>query len=441
MIGKTMTLNELLNDYKEDIKRSFLMLCMGMVLWTASISFTGISSGVVAKTLFLLLSEFMRIVTLVSGLELCAPMTEQYETKQRPICLISSVLYYIGIAALAIRAVCDGMALGTGMFGSFLLLNNPVSVLAYFVFNIIIVFLYGAYSYMFYYSCNNKREKFISKQCVAMVIMLAICFCTEAVVFLFVGQYVPSMFVAGLFIIYSMKNVVEYKRSIEYHEEDYYNVLSPSHTKPAFVCDDEGRILFENTRAFVMRQTYKDKFIGRFLTDVFEITDYDKARLSDPKNTKPFEVYCTYKKEPNEMVLLVHHNIDKYGAIFSTEIEIGYAADFGTGSYTPTDKSTRDPDAYNTRIVLTDDELSDFRTKELIKMIEYQSKAYAEGKKEFFKFNLKGIRKAAQVLNLAALDELCGRINRELTFGEWKSLEPLLIELDRQYETLKFIVS
>ncbi|MDO4189031.1 MAG: hypothetical protein Q4D29_08570, partial [Lachnospiraceae bacterium] len=282
----------------------------------------------------------------------------------------------------------------------------------------------------------------ISRQCAIIVGIATTALIIETLGYIYLHTFVPSMYVGMLVILFRFKSLIQYKRSIEYIAEDYNNILSPSNEKPAFLCDDEGRILFENTRAFVMRQTYKDNYVGRLLTDIFVISDYDKERLREPRNTQKFEVYCKYPKEEREMLLTAKHNLDKFSDIISTEIEVGYAISFEDDESVVAARTDGDITDAKKNVLgheLSYEIINDIRTNELIKAIANQKKFYENGDRNLFELNLKAIEKASTILSIPALEDLCDRIQTELIYGEWEAIEPLMIDLDRQYETLVFI--
>lgn len=442
MISRLVSTETVPDDNREDIKQEFLVLRIVVIIWSFSVVVVGVSQSSVIDKAFLLVSDFLMIASYITGVELLASITDRMISKKRTSYSISSELLYLGILVMIVRLVLGKSETSMGPFGLYFTMNLNMAFIIRVVFFISILFFYGAYTYMHYYMSTTKRQKYISRQCAIIVGIATTALIIETLGYIYLHTFVPSMYVGMLVILFRFKSLIQYKRSIEYIAEDYNNILSPSNEKPAFLCDDEGRILFENTRAFVMRQTYKDNYVGRLLTDIFVISDYDKERLREPRNTQKFEVYCKYPKEEREMLLTAKHNLDKFSDIISTEIEVGYAISFEDDESVVAARTDGDITDAKKNVLgheLSYEIINDIRTNELIKAIANQKKFYENGDRNLFELNLKAIEKASTILSIPALEDLCDRIQTELIYGEWEAIEPLMIDLDRQYETLVFI--
>lgn len=424
----------------ETMYHAFIVMCVCFIAWSLNIVLVGISQSDVLDGLLLYLCEFLRIMTFVYGAELCATITDRFYAKSRSIRTITAELLYLGVAVIIVWFGFNRAETVSGPFGTNLLMKINIPFLMYAFYYVIVLFFYSAYIYVYFYANQSKRERYISRQAGIIVLIFIISLCVEVVCYAQFKLFVPAVYMGMMAAILLFRDLIMYKRSIEYNESDYDRILLPSYEKPAFVCDDEGRIIFENTRAFVMRQTYRDEYLGKLLTDIFDITDYDKERLKEPRMTQFFSVYCKYEKEEREMLLTVKHNLDKFGAIFSTEVEVGYSEDTKEAPVTVTANTEKIAEAGKIiRANVSLEDVSSIRTKELIKLLENQKRYYEAGNKSLFEFNINGIEKSSSVLGLLALQELCDRIKVELMYGEWEGLNPMMIDLDRQCETLKFL--
>lgn len=436
LLGRVLSIRDGFEDGREDIRRNFAIYCIGFFAWSMCVVIVGVSPNTNLDKIFLLIGEFFRFFIFIVGAELFASITDTSLTKKMTLVSISSQLLYLAIATLAIILFVERAATNDGVIGTYFVKNTAIGLLLYIFFHVVVLFFYSAYTYMYMYTCSKKRDYYISKQCAYIVVILVVCLSIESFFYAKAGEFVPVMYVGMLLSIYFLYRLIVYKRSIEYNEADYQRILAPAYTKPAFVCDDEGRIIFANTRAFVMQQTYKDTYKGKFLADIFDITDYDRERLSNPKLTQSFEILCKYPLHSLEIMFSVKHNIDKYGCIFSTEIELESIGDYSFKDKEE-DVESQKEDTYDARKALSANAISDIRTEHLLKQIEYQ-KAFFENRNEsLFMMNMKGLSKSASVLGLPALEELCNRIQTELSYGEWEGLSSMIIELDRQYESLK----
>lgn len=441
VISKLTIYSDKSNIAGDDIKALFKVLCIIYVIWSFYVVIIGISSSAVIDKVFLFISEFVMSTCYIAGIELMSSVTDRTLMAERTSHSIISKLLYISVFVIIVRLIIGKADISNGIFGAYFTMNFDISFVLRIVFYVVILFIYGAYTYMHYYMNNTKRQRYISRQCGIIGFVAAISILIETLGYTYLHSFIPSMYVGMFVILIKFSSLIRYKRKIEYNVADYKDILSPSNEKPAFVCDDYGKILFENTRAFVMRQTYKDSYVGKLLTDVFVISDYDKDRLKEPRNTQKFEIYCKYPKEEKEILLIAKHNLDKFSDIFSTEIEVSYAAANGqeneNGSYA--EGTAKDIKNHPENPVLSFEIVNDIRTKALIKAIESQKRFYENGNKALFEMNLKAIEKASSVIGLPALVELCDRIKTELSYGDWEGLNPLMIDLDRQYETLMFI--
>lgn len=440
-VGKMIsTNNNVTETSREDIKNRFSFLCVAFVIWSLTIVTIGIAQNSIVDHIFILLSDFFHIAVLVTEVELFALLTDNSINVSAKTASISSALLYFGVFTLAVRMFLESGAVYDGAFSSFYEMNNIISIILTTLFQVVVLFFYAAYTYMYWYTCTKKREYFISNMCMVVVGVFVVCLSIETFFYIHSKEFIPLMYFGALVSILLLKRIVDYKRSIELNPDDYMNVLAPSYRKPAFVCNDEGRIVFENTRAFVMQQTYKDDYSDKLLTDIFDITDYDQDRLKDSRVRQSFDVYCKYPKSDKEILLKVKHNLDKYGSIFTTEIEVEENTEDTAEYNTLAGKNNSDINTVTGNATsISHDVINDIRTEQLIKQIEYQKALFESGRKDLFIMNMKGISKAASVLGLSSLEDLCDRIQTEIAYGEWEYLDSMIIELDRQYETLKII--
>lgn len=437
MIGKLISAKNLLTCEMLEAKRYFVLFCLEFIGWSICTVIAGVSQSGTLDRIALLFSEYLRMSTLVTGSEIFASVTDTSLTKKRTFFTISSELLYLGVATLAVILFCDRADIGDGFWGKYLYKGLNAGLILYIIYYVCILFVYAAYTYMYSHSCTKKREYFIIKQCSIMVSVFVLCLSVESFFYAKWGEYVPIMYIGMLVSIFILRRMIIYKRSIEYNEGDYQKILAPSYNKPAFVCNDEGRVIFENTRAYVMQHTYKDVYSDKLLTDIFEFSEHDLEKLKDPKVVFAFEVHCKYPAHSMEMILRVKHNIDKYGCIFSTEVEV---EPYGRKEYSKDEKTENSltKDVANIKeINVNKEDIKGIRTEQLLKQLEYQKAFFEKRNESLFALNLKGITKSASVLGLPALVNLCDRIQTEISFGEWNALDSMIIDLDRQYESLK----
>lgn len=430
------------NSVAENSRR-YILICLAYVLLCAFTVLVAVSTNDTIDKVALLICEFLRIGILVNGAELIAIITDKKTFKRRTVYVVTSELYYFGIVGIAVRILLGNGNTQTGTFGEFLSFGNSFGLIAYIIVYICILFIYTAYTYMFYFSRTKKREKYLFSRCLTIVIVLVLSVAIELYFLQMYNIYVPSLNMGILICLYFFKNMIEYKRSIEYNEADYEETLSESNLIPAFVCDDEGVIIFENVRASVMKQMYKENdYIGSHLTDFFEISDYDKDRMRDPRVTQKFDVFCKYAKEPKDVLLKVKHNIDRYGEIFSSEVQYTVSE---SDAVIPEEIDKNGQKNYNSvenRIEVIYEDLNQMRHIALISLLERARNLYDKDEKVLFELNLMGIMKLAEIMSMAALVDLCERIHDAMVYSEeWETLNSMIINLDRQYETLKIIYS
>lgn len=420
------------------ISRNYCIITVLFTAWCFVNVMVGVAPSTVVKNSLLLVSECIRMMILIFGAKLCAFIINRNEEGEATINRVTSELLYVGIAVFLIRLFFDRGQIHKGIFGPYVCMESSISLISYIIFNIIIIFFFGAFTYMYYYSCNKKREFYVCRYCIVIIVALIISLIIEVVAYSTYDVYIPTMYIGICVMVSTFKKLIEYKSSIDYKEENYSRILNPAYQRPAFVCDDEGKIIFENTRAFVLSQTSKDEYIGKYLTDVFDITDFDKKRLVEPRITQTFDVYCKYPKILESAVLRVRHRLDRFGDIFATEVEY----DTNVQEVEAVEASSLLAQMARPKVYIPNvniETVSDIREENLIRLIETQKSMFEKGNKELFLFNIKGISKLAAVLGNTSLEELCERIQIEILYGEWDSLNSMIIELDRQYETLKML--
>jgi len=436
LLGRSLSGPEFFADNDQNIVRSYITVCIAFVAFCVLTVGVGVSPSDVADKVFLYLTEFIRMAVLINCAELCAVFTNRKKIERRAVFVVTSELFYFGTLILIIRTIINKAEIKHGIFGTQFVMGRDIGTVLNIVLNIVILFFYGAYTYSFYYSCTKKREMYIFRRCMYMVSVLAVCLFIESIGYLEFGEYIPSMIFGMIYCIFIYKNLLQYRRKIEYNEDDYMDILSPTCEKAAFVCNDEGIVIFENTRAFVMRQMYRDSYKGNYLSDFFDMSMLDIERLRNPSLVNPFEIYCNYRKDTREVKLTVRHKLDRYSEIFSSEVEV----EFMDQTDDENDINASLGGAKKAIAPLSQDDKNNMRIKSLIYMIDSQKRIYADPNKLLFLMNLKGITKMAEILKMPSLIVLSNSIREEVDKNvEWESIEEMMVDLDRQNETLKFL--
>ena len=165
MISRLILISSIFQREGEGLKRTFIILCTAFIVWSISVVSVGISQHNVLDVVFLLLSEFMKITTFVAATELFAELTGRNVIKKKSSYTVSAELSYLGIAALVLFTIQNRCEVVHGSFGSYFVSPVNISFILRVLFYIIIVFFLGAYTYMFYYSNDSRREGYISRQC------------------------------------------------------------------------------------------------------------------------------------------------------------------------------------------------------------------------------------------------------------------------------------
>ena len=91
------------------------------------------------------------------------------------------------------------------------------------------------------------------------------------------------------------------------------------------------------------------------------------------------------------------------------------------------------------KIDIAPENLREMQINDIIEMIDLCAKLYEENKQDLFKYNLIGIKKIAKILGYSAIDDLASRMESACKYGDWQIIDNLLIELDRQAETLRVL--
>lgn len=420
-----------------NVSRVYSVYCAFYAAWcifTISAAFTKNSFG---QHIFYYLSEFGKIVCYVCIFEILSRLTHYYENVSKRIVHMFTALYlYLGILLLFLDLYLGKGTLRSNIFGLYFISTNRFNEFIRSFYYILVLF--GFVFLVTYYNerCKKQREIYA---CKLLITLVAISF--GALIAEICGLVVSTTFIPSALICYAInmsfiEYLISYQRSLEFNSDDYNEYLYPNVKQSIVICDDKGNIVFENKRLSIMAENYRDNFSGRNLYEIFQISDIEKIKIVQNKGTEPVLVPAVYIKMDIPVYLSFVNTYDRYGFVFSMIVTV-----LNKDSVSDDDKEKLRVEEHSTshveRIDIAPENLREMQIDDLIEMISLCNKLYDENKQDLFIFNLRGVKKMAKILRFSAIDELASRMENACLFGDWQIIDNLLIEMDRQVETLK----
>ena len=156
----------------------------------------------------------------------------------------------------------------------------------YFSFPIIIYYICMIFLLVNYRKTHFKiRERHLLKLALFAILPCFFGLVIESFLHVVLKVHYPVFFVLMVISCKFMCEIHIKNRSFKLLPEDFEGILTADKTDAIFICDDEQNILFQNRAAQINSQMFKDKYIGRKITDVFVI-DQDVARAMKSNQSK-----------------------------------------------------------------------------------------------------------------------------------------------------------
>lgn len=438
-------LNSFNSGDDEIIGKLYASLCLFFSLWCFLYISATFSISDFWKHIFYYFSEFLKILSFVSFFENIACLTGYFEKRQQKVYKISTFYLYYGITVLFFDLI----------FGHKHLIASNVGVYPITKYHIVellrasfyIVFLFGLFYLVINYREKYKkpRERFASNLLSCIVFVSFISLIIEICGYCFLSKFYPSVIISFSLIVLFLDFCVRYFRSIEYNRNDYAEALAHNNKVSIFICDDEYRIIMENRRLEVMSEKYRDSFSNRSIFDVFKFSDSDIEKYKNYKDKEPLVISGVYQKMDIRVVFIINNKYDRFGFIFSSLVQVylldDYEREFGKLKDEEIENNEEEiiENTDESDLVINNDVVKELQLNSLIEMIENGNKLYNDKSTDLFKYNLLGIKKCATKLGYLSLVNLCNSIDDTLSYSGFEGIESLMIELDRQCETLKIM--
>ena len=208
--------------------------------------------------------------------------------------------------------------------------------------------IYYGFPIFTYYACMGyllwnyhkthvkPRERHLMKLALAAIIPSFIGLIAETVCHTILHIRYPVFFVLLIITFKLMSDIHVKNRSFILREEDFDAILKADNTDAVFICDDEQTIIFENRAADINSQLYRDKFVGRKLSDVF-VLDNDVRRAMKSKEARDgLMVPAIYPLTERKLVMSVEYIYDCVDEILCSIITIpNYDISIDENSFLP----------------------------------------------------------------------------------------------------------
>lgn len=390
----------------------------------------------VLKQLIFYVSEFARIISFAMMIEVFAYLTDFDKEKPKKMYFVSDTVLYIGCFLMLVNLIATKGLLTEDAFGLHFYTESSVLVLVHVILDIAILFGMFLFVIRYYEKCKKPREIYAFKLYLLSISCIFLGFVIENTIIIVNKTYFPAVIIASGILVILFQIDLKYHRSIQYFADDYSDVLAPTYEGSVVITNDVGIILYTNKRAQVFAEGYRDTFEGRDICGLFSLEQSDRDRLYNKGNTNVV-FKCNYKKNDTPVTLTCENALDRYKNVFASIIRIKSAV--GEAEPDEANKVNTISDSSGEVYKVSNEDARRLRYNELLNSIERGIALFNEGKEELFFMNLKGIGMLAKATGYPALQELTNRIQEEAKISEFSSLSSMIIELDRQYESIKML--
>ena len=421
------------------VYRVYSVFCASFAFWCLATFFSALSDSVFWRNIFYYLLEFSKIICYVCIFEILSMITHYYDMVSKKIVHFFSAVYlYLGIFLLFIDLHASKTIIASNAFGIYFTLENKLLNFIRSIYYIIILFGFVFLVVYYYEKCKKKREKFVYKIIIIIVSVAFLALVAEICELVCGVAFIPAALVGFVINMFMMEYLISYQSSIEYRIDDYNEYLMPDGKKSVIICDDKGNILFQNKCSMVIAENFRDSFLGRNLFEIFDVSNIEKIKITQNKESDAVLVRAVYMKADLPVFLSVVNTFDRYGYVFSMIVTV-----LNEDSVSKEEKDTlreeSAPSIQYEKIDIAPENLREMQINDIIEMIDLCAKLYEENKQDLFKYNLIGIKKIAKILGYSAIDDLASRMESACKYGDWQIIDNLLIELDRQAETLRVL--
>lgn len=236
--------------------------------------------------------------------------------------LFISIMAYGTVALFVIDSIFQGGNLEIGLFGVFLVPKYAWVKLIYLVYYMlydIVLMVYIIYRASVVFKNCHKHELLLL---FIVYSFSAVGFSLEVFNMLHGTFYFPFAIVFNLIALLHMKILLEYHEAISIERRVFSKELDPARLDITFVIDDEMNIIYQNKRAEVMGQIVDDEYIGRKLSEVFELTDSAYGQINATPDEIPFGITADYNPNNHRVNMVIQHKLDNFGEILASVVYV-----------------------------------------------------------------------------------------------------------------------
>lgn len=443
---------------KDRMGKLYFMLCLLFALWCVLIIGANFSMSDFRIHTLYYVSEIVKMLTFITFYECIACITGYFEDNKNNVYRISSFYLYFSAAILFAELIIARDSVVQSNIGVYAVSKYHIWELLNAIYYISILF--GLFYLVITYneSHKKKREQFAGYLFFGSCIFAFIAMIVEICGLCLASIYIPTVLIAFSVIVISFDYCIWYMRSIEYNADDYEEELSNKNNDNIMILNDEKNIIFRNKRLDIMLENARDSFDNKNIYDVFSFSNEEKNKLEKHKGIDSYIVRAEYIKNETPLVLLVKNKYDRYGIVFSSVVTVygkeDYEAIYGklpdnekhnniiADGRLDTDSNDVSNDASNdsnnnASIPAISDIIRDLQNDELIELIELLRRYYAEKNQILFELTLPGVEKCSDRIGSNSIKDLCERIRESIRLSGFDGIDSLMIELDRQNETIK----
>ncbi len=263
------------------------------------------------------LSKFLKVVTMGETVLLTEDMVD---VEKKYTSAFITLMAYSAVMLFFVDAIAQGGQLMQSPFGVFFDPSAPWHKALYFVyymFYVVMLITFVVYRGAAVYRKCEKHDLFLL---LIVYVLSAAGFISEQFIITYSVTYVPIAILFNLGAAIVMRKLLVYHDSIIITQAHFEKELDSGRTDVVFVLDGQMKIVFQNKRAEVLSQLLDDEFVGRKITDVFELSSGALAQISQTGDENAFGLSADYLPNDRHVNMIINHKLDDYGEILATVV-------------------------------------------------------------------------------------------------------------------------
>lgn len=263
------------------------------------------------------LLKFLKVLTMC---EFVLLTQEMVDVDRKYTSMFITVIAYSAVILFFVDTIMQGGELMKSPFGVYFSPVAPWHKALYFIYYMFYVTMLITFVVYRGAGIYRKCEKHDLMLLLFVYMFSAAGFIAEQFIIVYSMTYIPIEIIFNLIAAIIMRRLLAYHDMVTISKKHFAKELDEGRTDVVFILDSQLRIVYENRRAQVLEQLFEDRFVGRKITDVFEISSGAYSQLCQSVDETAFGISADYPVNDRHVNMIINHRLDDYNEILSTVV-------------------------------------------------------------------------------------------------------------------------